>query len=185
MHIPPGYLPLNPLDVHSLEGLDVGGVIRCKDLGLWITTWRKAGATHSPTRNTHFCTSLEKETDLHHLVLLHGFVCLLVTAASIALAIALFFQRTVWIRLVAFKNFFKTASQVASTVIYVGTQTMMSRLLGSCSFVGVNGWDWKAWISLLLLFFFLCFNFVKCCGAVLQTPYKLSLDVRVYVDLFY
>lgn len=34
MHIPPGYLPLNPLDVHSLEGLDVGGVIRCKDLGL-------------------------------------------------------------------------------------------------------------------------------------------------------
>lgn len=32
---------------------------RYKDLGLWITTWKKSRASHPIIRNTHFCTSPE------------------------------------------------------------------------------------------------------------------------------
>ena len=126
---------------------------RYKGLGLWITTWRKAKASHPTTRNTHFCTSPEKEIDVHHFAPLLALVSLLVTAASFILIIAIFSQRTVWINHITFKNVFKTASQVMSTEIYVETQTMTSHLFGRFSFVGVNGWYWKVWISLPPLFF--------------------------------
>ena len=59
---------------------------------------------------------------------------MLVIAASISPAIALFFQGTVWNSLVTFKNDFKP-----SIVIYIGDSGSDVQLVGNFSFVGVNG----------------------------------------------
>lgn len=117
------------------EHLHVGGAMRGEAWGLWITSWRRARASHP--QGIPFLHAAEKETGLHHSVPLERFV--LVIASPWPLHS--FSKELCGSDLTFFKSPHPSGNKHGNP-----GGTMTALLCVSFSSVGVNGWDGKVWL---------------------------------------